>query len=96
MTHEIAEDEEVEVSIYTRSPDGGKFTITDVNHSHAPWVESFEVKHTGSAEADAKPTHTIVTKEKISGPQSIKIKADSNAGRWSTLNFLVVFSVYRK
>jgi hypothetical protein len=96
VTHEISEEEEVEVTIYTRSPAGAKFTITDVKHGHAPWVENYEVKHDGSVEADAMPSLDLVTKQKIPGPHNIKVKADSNGGRWTTHNFLVVFSVYRK
>ena len=96
MTHEISADEEVEVSIYTRSEAGARFTITDANHSHGHWLDNFEVKHTGGNDEGAIPTHEVITKEKIEGPQKLKIKADSNAGRFSTNNFLVVYAVYRK
>lgn len=96
VTHEITEDEEVEVTIYTRAPAGAKFTITDVKHGHAPWIENYEVKHEGSIDPKAMPTLDLVTKEKIAGPQNIKVKADCNGSRWTMQNFLIVFKVYRK
>ena len=80
--------------MYTRSVLGAKFTLTDVNHNKAPWVENVEVKHSGTEDVNETPSHEVITKEKIAGPASVKVKADSAAGRWSTQNFLVVFSVY--
>ena len=96
VTYEVGAEEEIEISVYTRSQAGAKFTITDVAHSHAPWVENFEVKHSGPDDPDSQPTHMVITKEKISGPIHLKVKADSNAGRWSTHNYVIAFSVYRK
>lgn len=93
-TYDIAAGEELEVTIYTRSTAGAKFTLTDTNHSKAPWVENVEVKHSGTDDINETPSHETITKEKIVGPASVKVKADSNGGRWSTHNFLVVFSVY--
>jgi hypothetical protein len=95
-SYEIGEGEELEVSIYTRSTSGAKFTVTDVNKEKVPWVTNFDVTHTGTDDAEEPPTHEMLTKTKISGPASVKVKADSNAGRWSTNNFLVVFWIYRK
>lgn len=86
----------MEISVYTRSLPGAKFSITDVNHGNAPWVENVEVKHLGTDDTTELPTHAVITKEKIVGPASLKVKADSNAGRFSTHNFLVVFTVYRQ
>jgi hypothetical protein len=93
-TYDIAAGEELEVTVYTRSTAGAKFTLTDSNHAKAPWVENVEVKHDGTDNMDETPSHLMITKEHIIGPASVKVKADSNAGRWSTHNFLVVFSVY--
>jgi hypothetical protein len=95
-TYEVGEGEELEVSIYTRSTSGAKFTLTDVNKEKTPWVENYDVKHNGTDDVEEHPTHDMLTKTKISGPAHVKVKADNNAGRWSTQNFLVVFWVYTK
>jgi hypothetical protein len=95
-TYQIAAGEELEVSIYTRSTGGAKFTVTDVNKAKTPWVTDYDVTHTGTDDAEEHPTHDMITKTKIMGPASVKVKADSNAGRWSAVNFLVVFWVYSK
>lgn len=94
ITYEIAANEELEIAVYTRSTPGAKFTITDANHSKAPWVENVEVKHLGTDDVNETPTHEIITKEKIIGPASVKVKGDSNGGRWSSYNFLIAFSVF--
>lgn len=85
----------MDVTVYTRSTAGAKFTLTDATGKMAPFVSNFEIKHTGTDDVSENPTHLSVTPdEKIVGPQQIKVKADSNGGRWSTHNFLVVFTVY--
>jgi hypothetical protein len=95
-SYDINEGEELEVTVYTRSPAGAKFTVTDANKSHTPWVENFEVKHEGSGDMEEGASHECITKEKIQGPASVKVKADSNGGRWSSHNMLVVFGVFSK
>ena len=87
----------MEIKAYTRSKLGAKFTLTDADHSHDPWVNLLEVKHTGGESLDDLPSvQSITPAKKISGPANIKVKADSNAGRFSTQNFMIFFSVYRK
>ena len=88
--------EELEVSVYTRSTSGAKFTISDAtNKSAAPWASDVAVKHAGSGEDPEEiPTHKTATTTKIKGPVSVKVKAEAIGSRWSTSNFLVVFSVY--
>jgi hypothetical protein len=95
-SYEIGEGEELEVSIYTRSTAGAKFTVTDVNKEKTNWVNDYDVTHNGTDDAEEHPTHDMLTKTKIQGPANVKVKADCNAGRWSSHNFLVVFWVYSK
>jgi len=86
--------EELDISIYTRSTAGAKFAVTNAA-GNSTFVDNFEVKHLGSDDLTETPTRLSLTGDnKITGPQQIKVKADSNAGRWSTSNFLVVFTVY--
>jgi hypothetical protein len=86
--------EEMEISVYTRSMTGAKFTVVDANNKAAtPWISDIDVKHTGPDDAEAIPSHVIVTKTNIKGPAAIKVKAESIGSRWTTQNFLVVFSV---
>jgi hypothetical protein len=70
--------------------------VTDVNHNHEPWVKDLEVKHTGGDTLQDMPSHESITETKIVGPAKLKVKAHSNAGRFSSNNFFSVFSVYRK
>jgi hypothetical protein len=87
--------EEVEIQVFTRSQAGGKFHITnaDTKFDLAPIVE---VKHTGTGDETERPTHVTISKDRIKGPLKIKIKGDSNAGRFARQNFLVVFFHFRK
>lgn len=100
-SHAIQAGEELEISIYTKSQHGAKFSVTDASHTHEAWVNQLEVKHDGipagtEDSAHVMPKKVVITGNKISGPATIKVKADSNISRLSTHNFLVVFSVYRK
>ena len=94
-TYTIEAGEELNVSIYTRSTSGAKFTVCDANHNKAPWVENFEVKHLGTDDVSETPSHMSLTgSNNITGPQHVKVKADSNGGRWSSTTYLVVFTVF--
>mmetsp|Transcript_35066 Transcript_35066/g.84901 ORF Transcript_35066/g.84901 Transcript_35066/m.84901 type:complete len:434 (-) Transcript_35066:85-1386(-) len=93
---EVAEGEELDITIYTRSKAGSKFSVVDAN-TKAEIIGSVEVKHTGGDSDLDLPSHQKLTKDKmLTGPISVKVKADSNAGRFSTHNFLAVFAVYNK
>src|SRR6056300_608136 len=94
-TFEIAEGEELEIYIYTRAKAGAKFSVVDAK-TKAEIVPNVEIKHTGGETDKDMPTHKILTETKLAGPLSIKVKADSNAGRFTTNNFLAVYTVFRK
>lgn len=91
---DIPAGEEVEIQVFTRSIPGGKFHLSnaDTKHDLAPVAE---VKHLGKGDETEMPTHGVITKERIKGPVKLKIKADSNAGRFARQNFLVVFQHYK-
>jgi len=95
ITYDIIPDEELAVSIYTRSTAGAKWTISDAKKKHggAVWVGDVETKHTGE-DLELPPTHVQLTKANIKGPASIKVKAHSHGSRWSSEKFLVVISVF--
>mmetsp|Transcript_10782 Transcript_10782/g.16960 ORF Transcript_10782/g.16960 Transcript_10782/m.16960 type:complete len:452 (-) Transcript_10782:155-1510(-) len=94
VTYEVAEGDEVAIEVYTKSTSGAKFTVCDAYHKAPDWVTAFEVKHKGDDDATTIPTKETITQQKIKGPASIKVKADSNGGRWTTYNFLVAFLTY--
>lgn len=95
VTAEIGKGEEVEVTVWTRSTSGAVFSIHDHEHKHGQvLVDNVEVKHHGTTDVTEPPTSVTLTKTRIVGPTSIKVKADSHAGRFSTHNFMVVFNVY--
>ena len=85
----------MEIYIYTRAKAGAKFTIVDAK-SKKEIVGTTEIKHTGGETEHDMPTHKVLTEAKLQGPLSLKIKADSNAGRFTTNNFLAVYTVFRK
>ena len=93
-TFECEAGEELEISVYTRSTSGAKATVTDTNGGKPPFVENFLVKHNGMGGLDEIPTQTVITTRKIKGPESLKVKIDSLGGRWTSYDFLVVFSVH--
>jgi hypothetical protein len=94
ITYDIIPDEELEVSIYTRSTAGAKWTISDAkNKNGTTWVGDVETKHVGD-DLELPSSHFKLTKANIKGPVSIKIKAESFGGRWTSEKFLVVVSVF--
>lgn len=89
---DIADGEEVEVSIWTRSKAGGKWTIKGDDKNVL--VDDVEAKHTGGDEHTDKPTQTILTKTRIKGPCALKVSVASNGGRFTSERFLVAFCIY--
>lgn len=81
----------MEVSVWTRSPSGGTFSIFDSNKT--PIVEKVMVQHTGPDDPTAMATEVAITKERIAGPKTIKIKLALNKGM-SLEKYLVAYSVY--
>lgn len=93
---EIAAGEFVEIEVWTRSTAGGGFTVVDNNDKKKVYMDKVEVKHQGDGSESERPTCITMTKERIAGPKHIKLKAESNAGRFSCHNYLVVFKFYEK
>lgn len=91
----VGEGEELDITVYTRSKAGSKFSIVD-SKTKKEILPSVEVKHTGGDTDLDMPSHKVLTEAKLTGPMSVKVKADSNAGRFTTHNFLTVFAVYKK
>jgi len=91
---DIAEGEEVSISVWTRSKAGGKFSIFD-NDTKASIDVDVEAKHTGGELPTDKPTETVITTNgKIKGPIKLKISCNSNGGRFTTERFLLAFNIY--
>jgi hypothetical protein len=94
---EVKAGETLEISVYTHSVPGAKFTLTDTDQK-TPLMDGahVEVKHTGTDDPLENPSMKKITSAPISGPIKVKVKADSNGSRFSTNNFLVVFSLSKK
>jgi hypothetical protein len=91
----IHANEEAEIEVFTNSSAGAKFSVTDADaKSHI--VDNVLVQHVGSGVESEQPSRKVITSQRITGPANVKVKADSNAGRFSTQNFLIVFSIYKK
>jgi hypothetical protein len=81
----------LEVCVFTRSTAGAKFTLTNCG-TKTHYVDDVEVKHADEDE-NGKPTTVILNPTTpIDGPVKVKVKADSHASRFSSHNYLVVFS----
>lgn len=87
-TMEVKAGETLEVTIYTRSVPGAKFSLTNAD-SKAVLMEPALVKHSGTEDVTEQPSHMTLS-QKVTGPMNVKIKADSNAGRFTTQNYLLV------
>lgn len=87
--------ESLDLDVWTRSTAGAKFSVTDAT-SKQEICPSVEVKHNGTEDVTEIPTTGKITPCRIDGPRKVKVKADSNAGRFSRHNFLLVFSHYKK
>eukprot|EP00542_Grammatophora_oceanica_P019789 CAMPEP_0194048652 /NCGR_PEP_ID=MMETSP0009_2-20130614/28009_1 /TAXON_ID=210454 /ORGANISM="Grammatophora oceanica, Strain CCMP 410" /LENGTH=436 /DNA_ID=CAMNT_0038694581 /DNA_START=115 /DNA_END=1425 /DNA_ORIENTATION=+ len=97
ITHDIAAGMALEITVWTRSVAGADFTITDTSKdksSTPPLVSKLLVKHTGSDDVNSIPTSGLITKERLVGPLSIKIKGECHAGRFTTNNFCLAFAIY--
>jgi hypothetical protein len=93
---EIQSNETLEVSIYTRAVTGASFSITNAATKQA-LVENVLVKHTGTSSEEEKPTTVILNPDMpIEGPLTIKIKAESKGSRFSSYDYLIVFSFQPK
>ena len=87
---------ELLVTVYTRSMAGGNFSLHNAD-SKDTLHEAVLVKHNGTDDASERPTHAKLNEHnKIAGPLKVKVKVDSNAGRFSTQNFLVVFTMNKQ
>jgi hypothetical protein len=94
---EVKAGETLDISVYTHSTAGAKFGLTDTNKkTPLNGGEQVEVMHLGTDDPLENPSSKKITLAPISGPINVKVKADSNASRFSTHNFLLVFSFAKK
>ena len=83
--------ESVEVSVYTKSTAGASFVIQDDTRK-VPRSAHVTAKHSGTQDDFDIPTSVNLTSSPIKGPVTLKVKADSNGSRFSTHNYLIVFT----
>lgn len=84
---EVGPGDSVEISVYTRSTSGATFSIVDAD-SKQPYVEGIKVV---SPSEDEKSV-VLLTEKAITGPAKLKIKGDSLGSRFSSHNFMLVFT----
>jgi len=91
-TIDVEAGELLEISVYTRCTAGATFCLTDAKAKNV-FVDGVDVQHIGTEDVNEKPTSKIINeKNLIRGPMKVKIKADSKGSRFSTFNYLLVFS----
>jgi CRAL/TRIO domain len=89
--------ESLQVTVFTRSTAGATFSLhCEESKKTINGIENVLVQHAGTDDPAEKPTEKHLNTAHIKGPMKIKVKADSKAGRFSTQNFLVVFSYYKE
>lgn len=96
VTFNVQPGEELEITVYTRSLTGAKISVSNANDkAGTPLVPDVNIKH-NNADNDQPPSHVCVTKTRIKGPKSIKVKAETMGSRFvaSASNYLVVFEVH--
>jgi hypothetical protein len=90
---EVGPNEELEVTVFTRSNVGAAFSLLHADHKKEVFIDHVEVKHGGPGTEDEKPTCVIINPNShIKGPSKVKVKADSHGGRFTTFEYLIVFS----
>lgn len=94
----VAQGESLQVTVFTRSTAGATFSLhcEDNSKKIINGIENILVQHGGTDDPAEKPTEKHLNTEHIKGPMKMKVKADSKAGRFSTQNFLLVFSYYKE
>ena len=95
---EVAAGESLQVTVFTRSTAGATFSLLDADNSKKVinGIENILVKHPGTDDPTEKPTEKHLHEQYIKGPIKVKVKSDSKAGRFSTQNFLLVFSYFKE
>jgi len=97
----IAENEELDLHVYTRAVKGATFTVTELP-SRKALIEETTVIHTGGADGGdpldktLPPTTVHLTGEggRIRGPMKMRVKGQSKGGVFGTEVFLVVGTVF--
>jgi hypothetical protein len=92
-TVEVKEGEKLEVSVFTRALTGATFTLTDAAKK-SNYIENVMVKHEGTGQSEEeKPTNVLINPSTpICGPVTVKVKAVSGGSRFSSYDFLIVYS----
>mmetsp|Transcript_21874 Transcript_21874/g.52047 ORF Transcript_21874/g.52047 Transcript_21874/m.52047 type:complete len:425 (+) Transcript_21874:295-1569(+) len=93
-TFNVQPGEEVEITVYTRSLTGAKFLVSDAN-SNQVFVKDVALKHDNN-DIEKPPSNVCLTKTRIKGPASVKMKAETMGSRFvaSSSAYLVTFSVH--
>jgi hypothetical protein len=93
---QVQEDEKVEVTVYTHSTAGASFTLYNAD-TKENYVTDVVVKHGGTEDMSEQSTHLVLNPTSpIEGPIQLKLKATSNAGRFTTNNFFIVYKFSKK
>lgn len=92
---EIPHNESLEVMVYTRATTGATFTLQNAD-TKAAIVEDVDVTHTGTDNESEPPTSRKLTADLIAGPMKLKVKATSKGSRFTSYNYLLVFSFKSK
>jgi hypothetical protein len=85
----------LEVSVYTRSTQGATFSLYD-DDKKSLIIDNVTAVHTGANPETDVPTSMKIMTKPIQGPVNVKVKADSLASRFTSHNFLLVFTFKNK
>lgn len=93
---EVGLDESVTITVYTRSTVGAVFALHDNKQKTLLKDGILALDRSEKEDEPVESRMTVLTENPIEGPASIKIKADSKAGRFSTQNYFLVFAFKNK
>lgn len=95
-TVDVPKGSEMEVRVFTRSTTEVIISIVDEHNKSTVYVSGIPVKHTGGLGENDLPTSVIITKARIKGPVTARIKIDCKGGsRFHTAgNYMVACNIY--
>lgn len=95
FTIPLSTDEEADVYIYTRSTNGAKIKVQDVNKTDL--LPAVNVIHAGpSSDRDMPSSFHLTRGGRISGLSGLRIKAESLRTKMSSDTYLIVANIYQK
>jgi hypothetical protein len=95
-TVDVPKGGEMEVMVFTRSTTEVTISVVDEHHKSTIYAPEVPVKHTGGSGENDQPTSVLITKSRIKGPVTARIRIDCKGGsRFHTAgNYMVACNIF--